>query len=238
VTFAVAFLPLLLLHVIVRWPRVRARRPDFASRRAVLRYGALSAIGLVLWRTSEMASQSADWTGSQRRFTGSREISSLSGNGFPATNWFSDPKPDIAPEAWSLRIYGEVHVETNLTITSLEAFAPATVRAPLDCTGGWFTDQVWTGYPVSALLLAAGASSDARSVVFHSVTGYARRYALDGAERLLLATRVGDEPLTRGHGYPLRLIAPGRRGFGWVKWVVAIEVSALPGWFQSPLPLQ
>jgi DMSO/TMAO reductase YedYZ molybdopterin-dependent catalytic subunit len=35
-----------------------------------------------------------------------------------------------------------------------------------------------------------------------------------------------------------RLVAPDRRGFWWVKWVVAIEVDDLPDWWQSPFPLQ
>jgi DMSO/TMAO reductase YedYZ molybdopterin-dependent catalytic subunit len=35
---------------------------------------------------------------------------------------------------------------------------------------------------------------------------------------------VGGEPLTHEHGAPARLVALGRRGFEWVKWVVRIEV--------------
>ena len=41
---------------------------------------------------------------------------------------------------------------------------------------------------------------------------------------MLLATHVGDEPLSPGHGAPVRLVAPGRRGFQWVKWIDRIEV--------------
>ena len=44
------------------------------------------------------------------------------------------------------------------------------------------------------------------------------------ARATLLATQVGHELLTDGHGAPLRLVAPGRRGFQWVKWVTEIEV--------------
>ena len=73
-------------------------------------------------------------------------------------------------------------------------------------------------------------------VVSHS--GYDRRFPIDQAVSLLLATRFGDQPLDAGHGFPARLVAPGRRGFWWVKWVTAIEVDDLPHWWQSPFPTQ
>ena len=45
-------------------------------------------------------------------------------------------------------------------------------------------------------------------------------------------------PAFRGHGFPVRLVVPGRRGFTWVRWVVAVEVDALPLWWQPRFPLQ
>ena len=84
---------------------------------------------------------------------------------------------------------------------------------------------------------AAGADRRAASVRVVGVTGYARRFSLDRARHLLLATHVAGEPLDHGHGAPLRLVVPGRRGFDWVKWVVAVEVDDTPAWWQPPLPL-
>jgi DMSO/TMAO reductase YedYZ molybdopterin-dependent catalytic subunit len=33
-------------------------------------------------------------------------------------------------------------------------------------------------------------------------------------------------------------VAPGKRGFEWVKWGTSIEVNESPKWLQPPLPLQ
>jgi DMSO/TMAO reductase YedYZ molybdopterin-dependent catalytic subunit len=63
-------------------------------------------------------------------------------------------------------------------------------------------------------------------VVSH--TGYRWSFDLRDARRLLLATRVGGEPISHDHGAPVRLVAPGRRGFQWVKWIVRLELHDGP----------
>jgi DMSO/TMAO reductase YedYZ molybdopterin-dependent catalytic subunit len=235
---AIGLLPLLIRHAVERWPQVRLRRPDFASRRAAIRYLALGTAGVLGWRATEAAAAGADLPGSRRRFTGSQETGSLSGNDFPTTSWMTDTEPQLDPASWQLRVHGAVARETVIGWDELAGEAATTVRATLDCTGGWYTEQDWTGVPVAALLQWAGVRSSARSLVFHSATGYRRRYPLSEAGQLMLATHVSGEALAAGHGYPVRLVAPGRRGYDWVKWVVALEVSDLPSWLESPLPLQ
>ena len=91
--------------------------------------------------------------------------------------------------------------------------------------------------PLATLLDRAGADRRAGSVRVVGVTGYARRFSLDHARHLLLATHVAGEPLDHGHGAPARLVVPDHRGFEWVKWVVAVEVDDTPAWWQPPLPL-
>ena len=68
----------------------------------------------------------------------------------------------------------------------------------------------------------------AHAVSFVSATGYRWSVPLAEAQTLLLATHVGGVPLDHGHGAPLRLVAPGRRGFQWVKWVNEIRVLDAP----------
>src|SRR6266508_4495835 len=86
-------------------------------------------------------------------------------------------------------------------------------------------------------LLPASLPPDARSVVAVSVTGYARRLPLRDVPFLLVATHVADQPLSAGHGAPARLVAPGRRGFWWVKWLDRVVVDTRPWWWQPPFPL-
>ncbi len=62
-----------------------------------------------------------------------------------------------------------------------------------------------------------------------SVTGYRRTFPIADAGSLWLATRCQGRLLDAGHGAPVRLVAPGRRGFWWVKWVASVELSERAG---------
>ena len=97
---------------------------------------------------------------------------------------------------------------------------------------GWYSTQEWEG-TLLVDLIPAGVEG---SILVTSLTGYRRRYPMREADRLLLATRLGGEPLRPAHGAPVRLVAPERRGFWWVKWVAAIKVDNRPAWWQPPFP--
>jgi DMSO/TMAO reductase YedYZ molybdopterin-dependent catalytic subunit len=236
VALSLLLIPLFVIHLGLRWPR--PSRADLMGRRAVLRTLGLLVVGFVFWRAQEVLSALAAPPGARRRFTGSREEASFAGNLHPVTNWLSDPIPQVESGRWRLRIRGEVERETILSYEEVLTLGGAVRRATLDCTGGWYTVQRWSGVPVAALLEQVGLEDGARSLLFRSITGYVRRFSLDEASELLLATHVGDEELSAGHGFPLRLVAPGHRGYGWVKWISEVEVSRDPAWLEPPLPLQ
>jgi DMSO/TMAO reductase YedYZ molybdopterin-dependent catalytic subunit len=119
----------------------------------------------------------------------------------------------------------------------LAALPTAQKEAVLDCTGGWYTRQVWEGVPLAEILQRAGVLETAVSVTIESVTRYRRRFSLADAQQMLLAYRVAGAPLAHGHGAPLRLVIPGKRGLEWVKWITAIQVNTTSALLQSPLPL-
>jgi DMSO/TMAO reductase YedYZ molybdopterin-dependent catalytic subunit len=61
------------------------------------------------------------------------------------------------------------------------------------------------------------------NVAFVSVTGHRIVLSVEDLATAILATHVGSAPLSPGHGYPLRLVVPGRRGYHWVKWLASIS---------------
>ena len=177
------------------------------------------------------------FTGAKRRFTGSYLRGTQPGNSFPTVSWLNDRPQSIDPSTWTLQIEGHARQPFNLSYDWL-AEREETLEATLDCTGGWYTTQTWEGVSMAKLLDMAGVGPDASSITVTSVTGYYRRFSLDEARHYILATRVGGQTLTHGHGFPTRLVAVGHRGYNWVKWVTVIRVNDTSKYWQPPLPLQ
>jgi DMSO/TMAO reductase YedYZ molybdopterin-dependent catalytic subunit len=221
-------LPLAIVHV--RKRPMRLRRSD-ASRRQLLKVGALVTGSGAAYLAVEGMTRALVLPGRARRFTGSYERGSLSPDDMPVTQWLDDSVPVIGMDQWVLHVQDGASGR-RWSYADLSAF-DARVRATLDCTGGWWAVQDWEGVPLARLL----DRPSGRSVVVTSSTGYRRRFPVTDVDNLLLALRVGGRPLSAGHGAPARLVAPGRRGFWWVKWVTRIDVDVAPWWRQSPFPL-
>jgi hypothetical protein len=225
VALALGLLPLVLWHVLAR--PAGLRRTDL-SRRNLLRAGTVAGIGIIAYGSAAAATTLLRLPGARRRFTGSYETGSFRPAAMPTVIWLNDSPPRVDPEAWRLRAG-----DRRLTLADLERLPQRTVRATLDCTSGWYAEQDWTGVPLRALL-SPGAGD--RSIVVRSLTGYQIRLPVADLDSLLLATRAGDAELSTGHGFPARLVAPDRRGYWWVKWVGAVELSTAPWWWQPPFP--
>lgn len=218
--FGVALVPLVLSHLSQRYRP--PRRDDFEGRRTFLTYLALGAAGAIAWRAQSAINRLLDTPGADRRFTGSRERGSFTGNAFPTTSWVADDPDPVDPDDWSLTVGGATGRGLDLAYNDL---APDDrERSTLDCTSGWYSVQDWTGVRVGDLLDEVEPTEEAQYVRFQSVTGYRWSLPIEEARDALLATHVGEEAISHGHGFPLRIVTPGRRGFQWVKWVVSVEV--------------
>jgi len=224
---ALAAIPFVVWHVLARPLRLR---PRDLSRRLVLRTGAGMALAAATYGGGELALRASRLPGARRRFTGSYEVGSLDPPAMPVSSWMFDAVPALDRDSWRLTAAGR-----SLGYSDLEAFDDR-VRAVLDCTGGFCSEQDWAGVRLDRLLGPALAGAQSIRVV--SATGYDRRFPVEDAPRLLLALRMGGDPLSAEHGFPARLVAPDRRGFWWVKWVLAVEPEGMPYWWQPPFPLQ
>ena len=217
---AAVAVPLVGWHVL-RHRRQRFRRTDL-SRRALLQDATLVAgVGLGYGTAAALALSS--WPDRPRAATGSRPVDPR-----PATIWLFDRTP--AEEAPSVQVAGVAVAVADLR----ERARPVSAR--LDCTNGWYADVVWSGVRL-ADLIPASVLAAAGSLRVRSSTGYERLFPVADATRLWLAVGSDERPLGSAHGAPVRLVAPGRRGFWWVKWVASVEVSDQPSWAQSPFPL-
>ncbi len=235
-----ALLPFIVWHA---WAYTARFRVGYsAERREVLRFGSVMAVGTAAWFASENIIRAIPTGGAERRFTGSHERRSYEGNRFPTTSWLDDKPAEIDVADWRLKIVDANGNSSKISLLDLENGSLETSYADLDttldCTSGWYSDQIWTGVMLSDLVDAAGLDITAQSCIVHSVTGYTRRYKASEFDQLMLATRVGGELLWHGHGAPMRLVAPGRRGYDWVKWVDEVRLVDSPHWLQPWLPLQ
>lgn len=222
--FLLAFVavPLLIWHFMARPAKPKAVDLD---RRLLVGGGAVAGLAAVSVGTVEVAVRVLGTSGASRRFTGSHEIGSMDPAMMPTVSWIDDKRPTTPRDDWELQIGG-----IDIDLDDLSPLARP-LEAVLDCTGGWWSRQAWDVIPVSELL-----DSGARSFAVRSATGYGRLFPMSDAAEVYVAVGYQGEPLRRGHGAPLRIVAPGRRGPWWVKWVTSIEPSDRPWWLQLPFP--
>ena len=231
VAAAVVAVPLAVSHVIRR--RQRPRRTDL-TRRTVLRAAGLAAVTALAYAAQGSVASLAGLPAARRRATGSYEAGSGVPAAMPVTQWFTDGVPRVDVAAYRLEVARADGSTLRLSYDDLLGMGGAVQSVALDCTGGWWAEQSWRGVQLDTVLGLPRQGS----IVVRSVTGYTRYFPAAEARSLLLATHVGGETLLPGHGAPVRLVAPGRRGFGWVKWVDEVRVDPRPWWMQPPFPLQ
>lgn len=225
VELGLLLLPLLGWHLSRRWDRKPALAHLLTRRRTLAQLGVLTVGTVVGWRLLDWR-VAGEVAAGERRGSASRHIGSFTGNAFTAEIWQFDSVPLQEPESWRLEVADPTSLLATLSLADLEPLPQASLDVVLDCTGGWWTEQRWTGWRVADVLgLAgvAGPTADDGLAEVVSVTGHRWTFPLAELRTMILATHVGDEPISAGHGAPVRLVAPGRRGFQWVKWVARIE---------------
>jgi DMSO/TMAO reductase YedYZ molybdopterin-dependent catalytic subunit len=143
----------------------------------------------------------------------------------PVRSALGQPKIDLTN--FQLTITGAVDSGFSLNwqeIQALEAVYSDTII--MYCVEGWEVYGNWKGFLIEPLLQKAKLKTDATYVLFHSVDGYTTALPIDYLikYRALLAYQVNGKPLPAQDGFPLRLVAFGKLGYKWAKWVNKLEL--------------
>ncbi len=145
------------------------------------------------------------------------------------------PETDLA--TWDLRIFGEVGREVRLSWDELLALPASENVQDIHCVTRWSRfDTCFRGVHWRELAKLAEPSGAARFVVAHAEQGFTANVPIASLEdeNALLAYEADGEPLTLEHGWPLRLVIPGKYFWKSAKWLRGIELRSTdqPGFWE------
>jgi hypothetical protein len=133
------------------------------------------------------------------------------------------------PDSWRLEVTGLIEPPFALTWADFQSLPQRELVTDIHCVTGWTQQAMrFTGLPLADLLASRGARvlPEARFVRFEAYSLRAHDtsvpVALALADTWLMSAFEG-QPLTPGHGGPLRTITPSRYFYKGVKWVHRIE---------------
>ncbi|WP_420368602.1 molybdopterin-dependent oxidoreductase [Curtobacterium sp. L1-20] len=131
---------------------------------------------------------------------------------------------------WTLTVVGR-DVSRSFSRAELVALGSAEAELPISCVEGWSQMATWRGVRMRDLLAAVQADpgSHVRVTSLEQHGGYrvmdmGPEYAEDPTT--LVALELNGAKLDLDHGFPARIIAPGRPGVLQTKWIEKIEVIA------------
>jgi DMSO/TMAO reductase YedYZ molybdopterin-dependent catalytic subunit len=145
------------------------------------------------------------------------------------------PHVDLA--AWDFRVWGEVDSPLTLTWDELSALPAVEVTQDIHCVTRWSRfDTTFRGVAWSTIEELVMPRASAHFAIAHAEQGYTANVPVSSLRLhgAMLATHADDEPLAPEHGWPLRLVVPGKYFWKSAKWLRAIELSATdkPGFWE------
>ena len=143
----------------------------------------------------------------------------------PIRSTLGQPRIDL--DAFQLSVSGLVDSPFSLTWEEIQELpAVKTGKMVRYCVEGWEVWGDWEGVLVADLLEKASVKDKAKYVMFHCLDGYSTALPIAYLEKynVMLAYKVNGNPLSAKRGFPLRVVAFGKYGYKWAKWVTRLEV--------------
>ena len=154
---------------------------------------------------------------------------------WPVLHAGSIPSTDLA--TWDFKVWGQVEEPLTLTWDEFDALPKSGNVQDIHCVTRWSRfDTSFRGVHWRELAKLVRPKSTANFVIAHSEQGYTANVPLEFLEDdlALLATEADGEPLEPEHGWPLRLVIPGKYFWKSAKWLRGIELSSTdkPGFWE------
>ena len=160
-------------------------------------------------------------------------------------------QPEIDPATYRLKLTGLVNKPAELSLDELRAMHPVEIAAGYECSGnsprsveGLSSCGLFKGVRLRDVLNKVGVNSKAREVVFFGTDRgpqevvfrqqtfkleqqFGRSITLENAMKPepILAYALNGDPLTRGQGFPVRVLMPGWYGVCNVKWLAEVHLQ-------------
>ena len=149
--------------------------------------------------------------------------------------------PVIDGQTWRLKIKGLVETPLSLTLDDLRKYEPVHRFITLSCIsnpvgGDLIGTTRWTGVSLKRLLPDLRINPNATHLKITSADGFWESVSLDvinADERVMLVYAWDGVPLSREHGFPLRIYIPDVHGMKQPRWIESIEATdhAEPGYW-------
>lgn len=135
--------------------------------------------------------------------------------------------PNIDLETDRLTVDGAVTRPLSIRYDELGERSQQKQQSLLQCVGGAKGQASWEGIPLKNILESAGVAQGVKKIICYAADGYESSIPIATALKpdSLLALTMNGEPLWSKHGWPVRLVLPGKYGYKQVKWITRIELT-------------
>lgn len=156
--------------------------------------------------------------------------------GWPVLHYGSIPRIDL--DTWRFHVWGLVDEEKTFTWEEFLALGKTREVNDIHCVTTWSKyDNEWEGVPFEAFWEAISPKPEAKYAMLHCYGGYTTNVAVADLlqPQVMFAHRHNGEPLTREHGWPLRLVIPHLYFWKSAKWIGGIQLLAedRPGFWET-----
>lgn len=153
---------------------------------------------------------------------------------FYVTSCCSNPEVDVS--TWSLSIKNRGVEIASVDYATLTKLPARKKEHTLECIGAGpgflgISNAIWTGLPLSEVFQAlhVQVSPGTVEVVFRSIDDYSASIPMADLQKpAWLVWLMNGVALPTEHGYPVRLLVPGRYGMKNPKWITSIDFVDQP----------